>query len=95
MVLRSTSEILVTAFAREDGSVAPTHVIQVRNEEAGAWFEAYVCAHAGEILSVTDFVAHASVSRIRTCGSQFSNQFLLSIPLCPSPSKLSPKAKGH
>ncbi|RDB18741.1 Extracellular metalloproteinase mep [Hypsizygus marmoreus] len=50
----------VEYLAKEDGSVALTHVLQVQNEEAGTWFEAYVCAHTGEILSVTDFVAHAS-----------------------------------
>ncbi|KAF5380079.1 hypothetical protein D9615_006227 [Tricholomella constricta] len=47
-------------LVREDGSVALTHVVQVRNEEAGTWFEAYVCAHTGQIMSITDFVAHAS-----------------------------------
>ncbi|KAF9460273.1 Fungalysin metallopeptidase-domain-containing protein [Collybia nuda] len=53
-------EPTIEYLAREDGSVALTHVVQVRNEDAGTWFEAYVCAHTGEILSVTDFVAHAS-----------------------------------
>ncbi|KAF8068664.1 metallo proteinase 10 [Lyophyllum atratum] len=49
-------EFLVT----EDGSVALTFVVQIQNEMTGTWFEAYVCAHTGQILSVTDFVAHAS-----------------------------------
>ncbi|KAG5351589.1 hypothetical protein C0989_005668 [Termitomyces sp. Mn162] len=52
----ATLEYLV----REDNSVALTHVIQIRNETSGTWYEAFVCAHSGEILSVTDFVAHAS-----------------------------------
>ncbi|GLB39390.1 putative peptidase M36 family protein [Lyophyllum shimeji] len=47
-------------LVNEDGSVALTHVFQIRNETAGTWFEAYVCAHTGQLLSVTDFVAHAS-----------------------------------
>ncbi|EIW51569.1 uncharacterized protein TRAVEDRAFT_176097 [Trametes versicolor FP-101664 SS1] len=47
-------------FAKEDGSVALTHVFQVRNEEAGTWFEAFVDAHSGDLISVTDFVSKAS-----------------------------------
>ncbi|GLB42800.1 putative peptidase M36 family protein [Lyophyllum shimeji] len=47
-------------LVNEDGSVALTHVFQVQNETAGTWYEAYVCAHTGKLLSVTDFVAHAS-----------------------------------
>ncbi|TFK32708.1 Fungalysin metallopeptidase-domain-containing protein [Crucibulum laeve] len=47
-------------FAKEDSSAALTHVIQIRNEEAGTWFEAFVDAHSGDVISVTDFVAKAS-----------------------------------
>ncbi|KAG5644069.1 hypothetical protein DXG03_009159 [Asterophora parasitica] len=47
-------------LARPDGSVALTHVVQIRNEEADTWYEAFVDAHSGDILSVTDFVADAS-----------------------------------
>ncbi|KAG6856156.1 hypothetical protein H0H87_007011 [Tephrocybe sp. NHM501043] len=52
----TTLEYLV----REDGSVSLTHVIQVRNQTTGTWYEAFVCAHSGKVLSVTDFVAHAT-----------------------------------
>jgi len=48
-------------LAMGDGSVALTHVIQVQNEETNAWYEAYIDAHTGELVSVTDFVAEASV----------------------------------
>ncbi|KAG5637838.1 hypothetical protein H0H81_003043 [Sphagnurus paluster] len=48
-------------LVRPDGSASLTHVIQIRNEEAGTWYEAFVDAHSGDILSVTDFVADASV----------------------------------
>lgn len=48
-------------FVQSDGSIALTHVVQVRNEETNAWYEAFVDAHSGEILSVTDFVAQATV----------------------------------
>ncbi|KAK7045379.1 hypothetical protein VNI00_007628 [Paramarasmius palmivorus] len=49
-------------LARPDGSVALVHVFQVTNEQDGTYYEAHVDAHSGDVLSVTDFVAHASVS---------------------------------
>ena len=54
-------------LAKDDGSVVLTHSFQVRNVEAGTWFQAYVDAHSGELVSVTDYVSNASVS----------------IPICP------------
>jgi extracellular elastinolytic metalloproteinase len=48
-------------LTREDGSVALVHTIQIQNEEVNSWYEVYVDAHSGEILSVTDFVAEATV----------------------------------
>ncbi|TFK32706.1 Fungalysin metallopeptidase-domain-containing protein [Crucibulum laeve] len=51
-----TIEFLV----KEDNTVALTHVVQIRNEAAGTWFEAFVDAHSGELLSVTDFVTKAT-----------------------------------
>ncbi|KAF9008271.1 metallo proteinase 10 [Cyathus striatus] len=47
-------------YVMSDGSVRLTHVIQVQNAEMGGFLEAYVCAHSGEVLSVTDFVNDAS-----------------------------------
>ncbi|KAF9555076.1 hypothetical protein CPC08DRAFT_147139 [Agrocybe pediades] len=47
-------------LAQADGSVALVHVIQVQNEEVNSWYEVYVDAHTGEIVSVTDFVAEAA-----------------------------------
>jgi extracellular elastinolytic metalloproteinase len=49
-------------LAKDDGSVALTHVIQIRNETAGTWYQAFVDAHSGDLLSITDFVSQASVS---------------------------------
>lgn len=51
-------------LALQDGSVALTHVIQIQNDETGAWVEAFIDAHTGELHSVTDFVAKASVSAV-------------------------------
>ncbi|KAF8623300.1 hypothetical protein AX17_007472 [Amanita inopinata Kibby_2008] len=52
----TTLEFLVL----QNGSVALTHVIQIQNEQSRAWYEAFVDAHSGKVLSVTDFVAKAS-----------------------------------
>ena len=48
-------------MAQKDGSLALTHVVQIQNDETGAWFEAFVDAHTGELVQLTDFVAKASV----------------------------------
>ncbi|KAF9486149.1 metallo proteinase 10 [Pholiota conissans] len=52
----ATLEYLV----QSDGSISLTHVIQVQNQNTSAWYEAYIDAHSGDLLSVTDFVADAS-----------------------------------
>lgn len=49
-------------LVKPDGSIALAHVVQIQNEEEFTWYEAFVDAHSGEILSVVDFVAEASVS---------------------------------
>ena len=54
--------IALEYLARPDGSAALVHVVQIQNEEVNSWYEAYVDAHSGELLSVTDFTAEASVS---------------------------------
>ncbi|KAF5318591.1 hypothetical protein D9619_010992 [Psilocybe cf. subviscida] len=58
-------------LAQSDGSIALTHVIQVQNEESGAWYEAYIDAHTGELTSVTDFVAHASYTVVPVTSQNF------------------------
>ncbi|KAH9477315.1 Extracellular metalloproteinase MEP [Psilocybe cubensis] len=47
-------------LAQSDGSVSLVHVVQIQNEDTGAWYEAYIDAHSGELVSVTDFVSDAS-----------------------------------
>ncbi|KAL0062372.1 hypothetical protein AAF712_010718 [Marasmius tenuissimus] len=47
-------------FPREDGLISLVHVFQVQNEEGSHWYEAYVDAHTGELVSATSFVAHAA-----------------------------------
>jgi extracellular elastinolytic metalloproteinase len=37
-----------------------THVVEVQDEATNAWFEAFVDAATGELVSVTDFVAQAT-----------------------------------
>ncbi|KAI9456867.1 hypothetical protein BJY52DRAFT_1212809 [Lactarius psammicola] len=43
-----------------NGFAALTHVIQIQNDTARTWYEAFVDAHNNTILSVTDFVSKAS-----------------------------------
>ncbi|KZV72685.1 hypothetical protein PENSPDRAFT_628543, partial [Peniophora sp. CONT] len=43
-------------LARADGSVALTHVVQVRDEDKGIWVEAFVDAHTNELISIVNFV---------------------------------------
>ncbi|KAI0785688.1 Fungalysin metallopeptidase-domain-containing protein [Abortiporus biennis] len=50
----------VEFVAQEDGSVALAHVVQIQNDSTGAWFEAFIDAHSGELVHVTDFVTKAS-----------------------------------
>ncbi|KAI9434880.1 Fungalysin metallopeptidase-domain-containing protein [Lactarius indigo] len=52
----ATLEFLI----QPDGSAVLTHVIQIQNERAGTWVQAFVDAHANKVVSVTDFVAKAS-----------------------------------
>ncbi|KAF6746897.1 metalloprotease [Ephemerocybe angulata] len=47
-------------LARPDESASLVHVVQIENEETGTWYQAYVDAHDGQLLSAVDFVAHAS-----------------------------------
>ena len=70
--LEPTLEYLV----KPDGSIALTHVLQIRNEETNAWYEAFIDGHSGELISVTDFVAHASVYSFFSLWS--STQLMLS-----------------
>ncbi|KAH9056488.1 Fungalysin metallopeptidase-domain-containing protein [Lactarius vividus] len=52
----ATLEFLI----QPDGSAALTHIIQIQNERAGTWVEAFVDAHSNKVVSVTDFVAKSS-----------------------------------
>ncbi|PPQ79236.1 hypothetical protein CVT24_007530 [Panaeolus cyanescens] len=45
---------------KADNTAVLTHVVQIENDETGAWVEAFVDAHTGELVSITDFVAKAS-----------------------------------
>ncbi|KAI0344183.1 hypothetical protein BDW22DRAFT_1137358 [Trametopsis cervina] len=46
--------------AREDGSLSLAHVVQVRDEAKSLWVEAFVDAHNGDVIHLTDFVNKAS-----------------------------------
>ena len=53
--------------ARKDGSLSLTHVVQIQNDTTGLWVEAFVDAHSGKLVQLTDFVAKASVSAFPPC----------------------------
>lgn len=50
-------------FAMDDDSIALVHVIQFQDTNNAVWFEAYIDAHSGRVVSATDFVSDASVSQ--------------------------------
>ncbi|KAI9439555.1 Fungalysin metallopeptidase-domain-containing protein [Lactarius indigo] len=43
-----------------NGYAALSHVIQIQNDTAGTWYEAFVDAHNNTLITVTDFAARAS-----------------------------------
>lgn len=47
-------------FVKQDKSVVLTHVVEIQNEKDFTWYEAFVDAHTGELVSVVDFVADAT-----------------------------------
>ncbi|KIY70976.1 hypothetical protein CYLTODRAFT_419252 [Cylindrobasidium torrendii FP15055 ss-10] len=47
-------------YVKEDQSAALTHVVQVKNNATGEWYETYIDAHSGELVGMTDYVAKAS-----------------------------------
>ncbi|KAG6860550.1 hypothetical protein C0995_009944 [Termitomyces sp. Mi166 len=47
-------------IAKSDGSAALTHAIQIQNETAVTFYEAFVDAHSGELIHITDYKAPAS-----------------------------------
>lgn len=52
----------VEYLARPDGSARLVYVLQIENEEEHFWFEAFVDAHNGKLIMITDFGAEAVVS---------------------------------
>ena len=48
-------------FAKEYGSLALTYAFHVTNDTQGTYYEAFVDAHSRNLISITDFVAQATV----------------------------------
>ncbi|KAF9456507.1 Fungalysin metallopeptidase-domain-containing protein [Collybia nuda] len=46
----------VEYLVKDDESVVLTHVVQIQNDAAGAWYQAFVDAHSGELVSAVNFV---------------------------------------
>ncbi|KDR71794.1 hypothetical protein GALMADRAFT_229312 [Galerina marginata CBS 339.88] len=55
-------------LATSDGHLALVHAIQIENDELGTFYEAFVDAHSGQLLSLTDFVCDASYTVLPTPG---------------------------
>ncbi|KAF7301727.1 Extracellular metalloproteinase mep [Mycena indigotica] len=53
-------EPTVEYFIKEDKSAVLVHAFQVRNEEKGLWYNAFVDAQTNTLVSVTDYVARAT-----------------------------------
>ncbi|TFK20579.1 metalloprotease [Coprinopsis marcescibilis] len=47
-------------LARPDGSATLAYVAQIQNVEENTWYEAFIDAENGELVSVTDFVSEAT-----------------------------------
>uniref|UniRef100_A0A8H7XPU0 Extracellular metalloproteinase n=1 Tax=Psilocybe cubensis TaxID=181762 RepID=A0A8H7XPU0_PSICU len=45
-------------FVQPDGSIALTHVIQIKNADKGTWYQAHIDAHSGKLVSASNFVSH-------------------------------------
>src|SRR5260221_10396329 len=71
-------------LANPDGSSSLVHVIQVKNDETGEYYQAHVDAHTGKLISTINFVAEATVSRSLSKGYFKRSQEHLSILLCQS-----------
>ncbi|KAF7375384.1 Extracellular metalloproteinase mep [Mycena sanguinolenta] len=56
------SEIPTTVeyLAKDNGEVVLVRVLQIRNEAAGSWYNAFVNAHTNTLESITDYVAQAT-----------------------------------
>lgn len=46
-----------------DHSAVLAHVIQIQNDDVGSWYDAFVDAHSGTLVSVVNYVSHATVRR--------------------------------
>ncbi|PPQ79033.1 hypothetical protein CVT25_002342 [Psilocybe cyanescens] len=51
-------------FVKSDGLIALVHVMQIKNEERGTWYQAHVDAHTGELVSASNFVSHLFLEAI-------------------------------
>lgn len=49
-------------YVLANGSVALTYVVEIVDLNTAKWYEVFVDAHTGELVSLTDFVAAVSAS---------------------------------
>ena len=87
--------------AKQDGSVALTHLVQVRDYSKAMWYEAFVDSHTSDIVQLTDPAAHAPVGPVLCCDPDrpYRGHALTSIQYStvffPSPNRTSCKDSRH
>ncbi|CAA7257435.1 unnamed protein product [Cyclocybe aegerita] len=67
------SEPALEYLVQSNGSVVLAYVVQLRNSLIGAAFEVFVDAISGVVLSITDFVAHASYTVVPIDKASFAD----------------------
>ncbi|EAU82952.2 hypothetical protein CC1G_09214 [Coprinopsis cinerea okayama7 len=67
----NNSNVTLEYFVRPDKTVVLAHVLQLQNEDTGAWYEVFVDAHSGDLVSMNDFVAHDTYRAVPITKSAF------------------------
>ena len=73
----------VQFVVQPNGFAALTYSIQIENDTAATWYEAFVDAHNNTLVSVVDFVAKASVRSAKQLECANSNGSLVAVPRSP------------
>ena len=65
--LRNDQPAKLRYLANPHGHLALVHAFQIQNDDAGIFYEAFVDAHSGKLLSLNNFVCYTSASD--SCGT--------------------------
>ena len=53
--------LTIQFVAQQDGSLALTHVMQIQNDTTGTFVRAYIDAHSGDLVHMSDFITKSTV----------------------------------